>query len=636
MARVPWAALSGDEVEAVVANLLYNEHRRAWRIRPSQGDYGIDVIVPRDIGGSVVWDVYQVKKFALNLDDSQKRQVEKSFRRLMVGLVRRGLPLGDWYLVMPLDPTIDNRQDWFDKLPGEVIDDMFSDTPKLPISAEERQQPLTSDEQALIEAWRQTSGRIIDWHGLNYCEAMISKHWYVQDYYLNGGRDRLKNAVAEVAKILQRDLTLRDNDSATSILTPAELREHLRRVQTALDGDPHFRYGVSLDPFRPELHEEQDLLAATQQVAADGSCLTFRIYQRFDEALNERPIPIRLEYAFEDPAFDRRAYDRWRKYGIPATLPATVDVDLPGGLASTGEVGVVRVSAAHSRHYEIRLRVCGTAGPLSTEILFKMVSVSGPDGTGVWSHGIDASGLITTDGFFDLSGDGNTIHFSMGDVTGHECAVALPAVEFLAAMTYPNTLQLSEKYGPFHDFHQIPVGQQLIHPMVLKLLRALAKIQAHTATPVLVPDVDTLTSADFRSITSIVSLLEGRVVVGTWESSEFEVANSDLDLDGHYQLAFDSEFTVQIGTQEVTIPGVVTTTLMSVSLEDLGNGRARMLPNLNATAHRTYHPESTPPAGIHLPIVAAVHPLAKAAESRSRTADVVHGPDTTTPSGSGR
>ncbi|WP_327097126.1 hypothetical protein OIE68_45935 [Nocardia vinacea] len=631
MARVPWAALSGEDVEAVVANLLYNEHQRAWRIRPSQGDYGIDVIVPRDVGGSTVWDVYQIKKFALNLDDSQKRQVEKSFRRLMIGLVRRGFPLGDWYLVMPLDPTTDNLS-WFEKMPDTVIDDMFAENPKLAISAEERDKPLTIDEQAIIRAWRQAPGRIIEWHGLNYCEAMIAKHWYVQDYYLNGGRERLKNAVADVAKILQRDITLRDNDSETSVLTPAEIREHLVRVQGALDGDPHFRYGVSLDPHRPELREERDLLAAAQEIASDGSCLTFRIYQRFDESLNERPIPIRLVYAFEDPGFDQRAFDRWRKYGTPATFPASVDVDLPGGLALTGTASVVRVSAARNRRYEIRLRVSAPTGPVGREHLFKMTSTTGPDGTGVWTRGIDASGLITTEGLIDRSGEHGHLSFTLRDTTGLEAAVVLPAMEFLASMTHPNTLQLGEKYGPFHDFHQIPVGQQLIHPQGLKYLRALATLQTHTTTPILVPELTNLTVTDFRNVISAASLIEEPVVVGTWEPFECDVTNGDLDLDDHYQMAFDSELITEIGSQKVTIPGVVTTTMMSARMEDLSDGRARVLPHLNATAHRTYHPDGSIPAGTHLPLVAAARPASDAAEGDFGASDVAQDADGSTPS----
>ena len=91
MARIEWAALSGDEVETVVSMLIFNEHPRATRIRPSQGDFGIDVLVPHP-GDTSFADVYQIKKFASNLDASQKRQIEDSFQRVLVGLERNGNP----------------------------------------------------------------------------------------------------------------------------------------------------------------------------------------------------------------------------------------------------------------------------------------------------------------------------------------------------------------------------------------------------------------------------------------------------------------------------------------------------------------------------------------------------------------
>ena len=85
----------------------------------------------------------QIKKFATNLDSSQKRQIEDSFQRVLVGLVRRGIPLADWYLVMPLDPTIENALDWFAELPDTVILRMSSDE-KL---------GLTEEEIGAIKSW---------------------------------------------------------------------------------------------------------------------------------------------------------------------------------------------------------------------------------------------------------------------------------------------------------------------------------------------------------------------------------------------------------------------------------------------------------------------------------------------------
>ena len=111
--RVEWSELGGDEAETVLANLVYNKHPLATRVRPSRGDWGIDLLVPstREPGK---YDVYQIKKFATTLTNTQKREVKDSFRRVLLGLVRRQppVPLADWYLVAPVDLTVDNQLDW--------------------------------------------------------------------------------------------------------------------------------------------------------------------------------------------------------------------------------------------------------------------------------------------------------------------------------------------------------------------------------------------------------------------------------------------------------------------------------------------------------------------------------------------
>lgn len=103
--RVDWGSRDGNEVEAVIANLLYNEDGRAVRVRPGQGNFGIDVVLPAT-ENSEPWDVCQVKKYAANLNSTQKTRIIESFSRLLIGLVRHGLPINDWYLVTPLDPTV--------------------------------------------------------------------------------------------------------------------------------------------------------------------------------------------------------------------------------------------------------------------------------------------------------------------------------------------------------------------------------------------------------------------------------------------------------------------------------------------------------------------------------------------------
>ena len=214
--------------------------------------------------------------------------------------------------------AIENALDWFATMPDRVLARMSADT----------ELALTEEEESVIRTWRDAPGRTIGWKGLTYCEALAARYWFVPDYYLHGGNERVRNAVAEVAKILQRDLTLPAGDHSTSfasILSPVELTEHLARLGRALDGDPHFRYGVSVDPVAPQLPPEPGLIAAAQQIASDGMCITIRIYARFAEALNERPIPIKMRFQFEPGSVEQRAHDDWLKYGKPLTAVVSVD-----------------------------------------------------------------------------------------------------------------------------------------------------------------------------------------------------------------------------------------------------------------------------------------------------------------------
>jgi hypothetical protein len=246
------------------------------------------------------WDVYQIKKFAQNLSANQKGQVEKSFGRALVGMLRKDVPLANWYLVMPLDPTLENLQDWFDELPAKAIEAVRTDA----------ELALTDDELGRVEEWRSAPERVIAWKGLDFCEKLAADYFYVVDYYLFGGRERIMDAVAEVAKLITRDDQLRDadlgadgdptaGDRDAALLQPGELEDHLARLGRVLDTDPHFRYGFGVSPIRPELHPEEGIIAASQEEIAGDLWLTFKIYQRSAQSLDERPIPIELKFEFE-------------------------------------------------------------------------------------------------------------------------------------------------------------------------------------------------------------------------------------------------------------------------------------------------------------------------------------------------
>jgi hypothetical protein len=285
---VPWSELDPDQAETLLAVLLYNEHRRSVRVRPSPGDFGVDVLNPQPTTPES-FDVYQIKYFAKSLTANQKGQVEKSFRRLLIGLIRRTIPLGDWYLLAPVDNTLDGQLDWFNAMPDRVIAEMFDDAHF--VKLEKNQPPLTDAEKAVINAWRHQPGRIIHWEGRSARVTLAAKHRFVVDYYLHGGRDHLNQAVAGLVSIIRGP-----GSAATpgELLAPADVRNHLDELKNALDTDPHFLYAFSVDPTPPDIAvidglgqqgfgvdraaagivATPDPVAATQQPLSDGWMLT--------------------------------------------------------------------------------------------------------------------------------------------------------------------------------------------------------------------------------------------------------------------------------------------------------------------------------------------------------------------------
>lgn len=594
MSQIPWSELVGEQTETLLAVLLYNEYPEATRVRPSRGDWGIDVLVPTSQAGQAAFDVYQIKKFATSLTVSQKGQIEESFRRLLLGLIRRDVPIANWYLVMPLDPTIDNFLDWFTDMPDRVIADMFID-PKL---------QLTEAEKVEITAWRNKPDRIIKWEGRPLCESLAGKYPFVVDYYLYGGRDRLMKAFADLSSIYLTDASLPTPSTAgpaAALLTPGELQEHLFKLLAVIDTDPHFRYGISLDVEAPEIVAEPGLVAATQASLSDGRTITVRIKQRFAEALSERPIPMNVKFLAGDATFDQHAFEMWRKYGKPLVgAPAEVDIDLPGGLGSPLSGGVVEVSAmgAPGEQYEVRFRIRRpdmTAGP---ELFFSLTASTGPDGTGVWERGSDASGLLHFESLSDLETRLGTWTFSRGSTVGKEVSSVLPITEFLQELGTPNVLQVGRRVGRFVDHLSIPEPSTHEFPeSVMQFLRALAVLQEHTSTPILMPDLTTVTVEQVRAVAEAAALASGQVVIDEWQRMRLVQDGTidaiagpqqEVDLSSEYQLLTVGELVVDVGDQRLVL-GSVSSLLLSARYVREEDGLVA-LPYRNKTMQKNFSP----------------------------------------------
>lgn len=123
LAPIPWERYSGEVVEGILATYICRLHPHATRVRPSRGDRGIDLM---EKNGDGTITVYQIKKFATNLEASHKRQIGKSLDALLRYLEESEYDLREWHLVLPLDPTIENLE-WLKGLVPESRFDMVWD-----------------------------------------------------------------------------------------------------------------------------------------------------------------------------------------------------------------------------------------------------------------------------------------------------------------------------------------------------------------------------------------------------------------------------------------------------------------------------------------------------------------------------
>lgn len=584
MSRVEWAALEGGEAETVLANLLYNKYGRAVRVRPAQGDYGIDVLIPATEAPEP-WDVYQIKKFATNLTEGQKTQIAKSFSRLLVGIVRRGVKVNDWYLVMPLDPTPDNLT-WFATVPEEAIK----------IARAAKRSPFTDEEEATARAWLAAPGRKIEWRGLIFCEPLAAQFPYVIDHYLHGGAERLRNAMDSLTTLLTGDLKAKKAAAAdpgegpTALVEPAELVDHLTTLDQVLDTDPHYTYGHSIEPTRPVIQPEPDLVAAAQMELPKGRWLTFKIYQRSAQSLDERPIPLEVMFKFEDDSPEKQAFELWKRFGKPFEASGAVKIDLPGGLGTEVEEALVKVPAPGGvREFTNRMRIVDPNGTPLAELSFSGTSTVGADSSGAWATSADPSGTIETEGLLDASsGVSQTIEFRFHPLTGRPVTAAAPAVQFVRYLQAPNTLQIAGPVGPFHDLHVLTAAEPVVDPLVERLVQALVSIQTRTSTPLSIPDMSEFTGDEVNQLLRAGLLIDGTTLVGKWHKVSVDgFPEGTLAVGSHYQLATYEPLIVTLEGLD-HILGAVEHILLSAVIEDGGDGTRRPVPNLNDTVHSVF------------------------------------------------
>ncbi|MFB7263929.1 hypothetical protein ACFCXH_17525 [Streptomyces nojiriensis] len=479
MARIEWSRLGGDEVEEVLAILVCRRHPKAERIRPSRGDGGIDILLQDDDGS---FTVLQIKKFSSNLSSSQKKQIEKSFTRLVTYAAERDMTITEWSLVTPLDRTNENKT-WFEGVTA-VVDFKVS------------------------------------WHGLPYVEGLAAEYPDVIDYYLRDGKDRLQSAIAELSSLLRMRSQIEKSDDAYG---PRDAFNSLSSLHRLLNSqDPHFRYDFDVS----SIHQESPLsglpgLVGTVREGDGDSFVTVKIFSKFDDAVNVRPIPFSFKVLLRENPEAEQAVNNFHDFGTQATFPVEdVVIDLPGGLGGAFAKG------------DLTIGLPPQTGTVYRELSFEIWT---PDGVKVASADLGmhtaTTGAIGAElhgseegGVFELTlRTEHPNHLSLANVrpnplAGKRLESVLPGLEFLANFEAPNLLKIIDPYTG-ERVGYVELGDGTMAPIALDLaatVRSLLVIQERVGRRVPVPDFEQTLIRDVKDWSQAARLIQGEELEVSW------------------------------------------------------------------------------------------------------------------------
>ncbi|MGB3674241.1 MAG: restriction endonuclease, partial [Candidatus Nanopelagicales bacterium] len=456
-----WDRTEPGDVEHLIAMLVYSEHRYAIRVRPSVGDGGIDILVPID-GDPTKVVVYQVKSFHDNLTARQKKDIKKSHRALCEYAAAKGLTIVAWRLILPLDPTNENRE-WLATTIASA-----GDFP-------------------------------CEWHGLIAVDAMAAKFPKVVDYYVGNGRERLEEAVRGLTELLgiTGGRPLDEGGPLSTSIRAGDIHEIVKTVhETINQHDPHYRYDYSVDRDRPTVLETPLLVAAVQRQVGEA-WVTVKVSALTVEAPNERPIPINVTVSAKPGSPDAALVEEFLKYGSQLSLPlgsATFSADLPGGLGTEAPLTCgITMSPRGSlvEPFDRKLAILDEDGDVVVEVHVVMDAVTtGLQRTGARATGRDILRCFTCEMRTDLTTKQMHISFTMSPIFGRRPSEVIDALRFMNALHPPNTLRVRAAYGP-SDVDESVIPEAASPPPDLLELQALAEcldaIQNHTDTQIRIP-----------------------------------------------------------------------------------------------------------------------------------------------------
>lgn len=521
--RIPWTRYSGEDVESVLATFISLEERNAIKIRPSRGDGGIDLIVYLD---AETVDIYQIKKFAENLKNSQKAQIENSWQELSATTAVLHVKINSWHLVMPLDPTNENLR-W----------------------AKELVEP---------------SGTKFIWDGLSRVDGWASKYPEVIDYYFSNGKEEISEYAAKLLSMA----------NLPDCSDPVILENRLRDLCSNLDKlDPYYAYSVHV---LSEYDKRDDFCTRAPGVVMSQILVTPGAGRIAIDVIEKTPIASMLHpltfsvkiIAGTDE--EKEQVQNYIEYGMPFTsLPAEVidqDCQLPVGRSYEGfRRGIIK-------SFDLNTSNCIRSASLFWEGCGELQLIV--DKTTHGTKGVFFSAHDDTETFklnfkWDASQPGDTLNyeFSFSNLANKRSRDVARTYRFLSEATDKKVdLRIN---GTSALSFNLDIRDDLIDliNIIYGLAVALETVNRAADSEMPFPDVYKTTKGEIANLRDAARLLDGESVVYSWESHWFNLDGDKVqNLECPSLALWIKPLTVRLGDRGVFC-GFAQTTLVVGSFE---------------------------------------------------------------------
>lgn len=475
---IDWGVLEPGQFEGVVSVMLMYDRPSAQRRRSSRGDAGVDVYTPVDGG----YEVFQLKRFARNLTARRKALVEESLASV-IDDAELGAPVVRWHLVAPVN--------------------------------------LSKEAHVWFAGLAESAPFQCDWWGATRLEVLASQRPAVVEYYFGQGAARLEAHLRDLRNVHELlappHAPVRPTEATPAIVN---LFEVVNRE------DPHYRYEFEVSAMPPDTSVEvrrPGMLVASTAGGGPGGCVTWRVFPRYPQAVEDRPpggVDLEVVGAKAIEAL-QEALSYGDRIEIADPDLGRINVRAPGGLG--GEFGGGRI----------------IIGPQVGEGLPSLDLTLVAGDAEVSAHAIERGGQLprfrvrmrAEAGAFDvtLRADGAAMSGRLEDfelnVVGKPVEAVLPALRFLANVRAPETVEVRLGYGPRRPMFTFTPHEAdgLIYEGYLEVVEALADIQQEVAMPVRVFPDEWMTDPRALRIVEVAKLIRGERIDGTWSPGHVEI-----------------------------------------------------------------------------------------------------------------